>query len=245
MLKLFTNRKSLKIEEIVDSIQNGEEHLRDQLLETYQPFIKKAVSKVCKRYVTESDDEFSIGLIAFNHAIDQFSVDKGSSFLPFANVIIQRRVIDYIRTQNKIPVISMDEEETEDEPSQSSILSSVSIKEYERQNESNQRRFEILSFTNLLKDYDISFQDLVDQTPKHQDARTNAIMVAKVLSQNKRLLEEFFESKKIPVKELTKIVSVSRKTIERNRKYIIGMTLILTGDFPFLKDYMKEAVSNE
>ncbi|MET3698212.1 RNA polymerase sigma factor [Bacillus oleivorans] len=244
MLKLFTKRKSIKIEEIVDSIQNGEEHLRDELLETYQPFIKKAVSKVCKRYVTESDDEFSIGLIAFNHAIDQYTVEKGSSFLPFANVIIQRRVIDYIRKQNKIPMISMDDDESEEEQSQSSILSSISIKEYEKQNESKQRRIEILAFSNLLQEYDLSFQDLVEQTPKHQDARANAIMVAKVLSQNKWLLDEFLGNKKLPVKELTKIVSVSRKTIERNRKYIIGMTLILTGDFPFLKEYMKEALSD-
>ena len=245
MLKLFTNRRSIKIEEIVNSIQNGEEHLRDQLLKSYQPFIKKAVSKVCKRYVTESDDEFSIGLIAFNHAIDQYSNEKGSSFLPFANVIIQRRVIDYIRKENKVPLISMDDEETEEDQSQSSILTSISLKEYEKQNESKQRRLEILTFTNLLNEYEISFQDLVDQTPKHQDARANAIMVAKLLAQNKSLLKQFIDSKKIPVKELTKIVSVSRKTIERNRKYIIGMTIILTGDFPFLKEYLKEAMSNE
>ncbi|GAA0324354.1 RNA polymerase sigma factor SigI [Bacillus carboniphilus] len=241
MLKLFSKRKNQKIEEEVAAIQSGNEDARDSLLDAYKPFIKKAVSKVCRRYVTESDDEFSIGLIAFNHAIDQYSVEKGSSFLTFANVIIQRRVIDYIRKENKMTMVSIDEEETE-EQSQSSILTTVSMKEFERQNETEARRLEIVSLTSLLREFDLSFQDLVEQTPKHIDARQNAIQVANTLSNDPELLQQLLLQKKIPVKELTEKVDVSRKTIERNRKYIIGITLVLSGEFPLLKEYMKEVV---
>jgi RNA polymerase sigma factor len=35
------------------------------------------------------------------------------------------------------------------------------------------------------------------------------------------------------------MVKVSRKTIERNRKYIIAIALILIGDYVYLKDYIK------
>ncbi len=35
------------------------------------------------------------------------------------------------------------------------------------------------------------------------------------------------------------MVSVSRKTIERNRKYIIAIALILSGDYVYMKDYLK------
>lgn len=56
--------------------------------------------RVCKRYIDqEQDDEFSIGLIAFNEAIDSFHEGKGSSFFTFARLVISRKVIDYIRQQ--------------------------------------------------------------------------------------------------------------------------------------------------
>lgn len=70
------------------------------MIEDYQPFIATSVSRVCKRYIDqEQDDEFSIGLIAFNEAIDSFHEGKGSSFFTFARLVISRKVIDYIRQQ--------------------------------------------------------------------------------------------------------------------------------------------------
>lgn len=242
MLKLFSSRKSVKIEQEISSIQAGDEQLRNQLLQEYRPFIKKSVSKVCKRYVTESDDEFSIGLIAFNHAIDQYATEKGSSFLSFANIIIQRRVIDFIRKHNKVQSVSIDDYELDEDQPQSSIVSAMSMKEYERQKEAGQRRSEILALTSILADYNLTFQDLIEQTPKHKDAKQNAMLIAKTLTEHRGILGELHKNKKLPIKELTEIVNVSRKTIERNRKYIIGMTIILTGDFPYLRDYIKEVV---
>ena len=71
-------RKRRDLSEIVMLIQKGDIELRNELLKQYKPFIKKSVSSVCKRYIRETDDEFSIGLIAFNDAIDRFSPDKGA-----------------------------------------------------------------------------------------------------------------------------------------------------------------------
>ena len=44
---------------------------------------------------------------------------------------------------------------------------------------------------------------------------------------------------RIPIKELDTKVDVSKKTLERNRKYIIALVLILSGDYVYLKDYLK------
>ena len=71
------------------------------------------------------------------------------------------------------------------------------------------------------------------------DARKNAITVAKTLAENDELKELFLLKKRLPIKHLENQVEVSRKTIERNRKYIMAITLILIGDFIFLKDYIK------
>jgi len=53
------------------------------------------------------------------------------------------------------------------------------------------------------------------------------------------MLEYLFQKKKLPLKRLEEKVNVSRKTIERNRIYIVAMVLILSGDYRFLGDYLK------
>lgn len=64
-------------------------------------------------------------------------------------------------------------------------------------------------------------------------------MVAKLLVENEELKEMLFTNKRLPIKQLEKMVDVSRKTIERNRKYIIAIALILSSDYVYMKDYIK------
>jgi RNA polymerase sigma factor len=85
----------------------------------------------------------------------------------------------------------------------------------------------------------LSFSDLVENSPKHQDARKNAITAAKMLVENEELKESLFEKKRLPIKQLERKVNVSRKTIERNRKYIIAIALILSSDYVYMKEYIK------
>lgn len=63
--------------------------------------------------------------------------------------------------------------------------------------------------------------------------------MAKVLVENSELKNFLMEKKRLPIKELEKMVDVSRKTIERNRKYIIAIALILSSDYLYMKDYLK------
>ncbi|MCY8267971.1 RNA polymerase subunit sigma, partial [Bacillus haynesii] len=76
-----TGKKKQTLEESVISIQKGNQQLQNELIDQYKPFVAKTVSSVCKRYIDEKDDEFSIGLIAFNEAIEKYSSDKGNSLL--------------------------------------------------------------------------------------------------------------------------------------------------------------------
>lgn len=240
-LLFLSKRKPKTIEEKITLIQQGDQKLRDELIHDYKPFIAKSVSSVCKRYINESDDEFSIGLIAFNEAIQKFSTERGSSLLSFADVLIKRRVIDYIRQQSRAVTISMDfESEFQDEEhSRSSIEDELSIEEFRRKNEEQLRKEEIIQFQKILEDFGLSFNEIVDQAPKHADARKNAIEVAKLLIENEELKKQLLEKKRLPIKQLEKMVHLSRKTIERNRKYIIAIAIVFMGDFVYLKDYLK------
>lgn len=242
-LLLMSRKRKKALEEKIKQIQQGDLTLQNELIETYKPFIAKTVSSVCKRYIYESDDEFSIGLIAFHEAIEKYSSDKGSSLISFAEVMIKRRVIDYIRSQAKHNELRLGLGSQHEKDSEiTSIDAELSIKEYNIQIDEQLRKEEILLFTQMLQQFNLTFQDLLEQSPKHADARKSAILVAKVVADNEELSNRLLSKKQLPIKQLESLVSVSRKTIERNRKYIIAISLILIGDFVYLKDYIKGVV---
>ncbi|WP_042356435.1 RNA polymerase sigma factor SigI [Bacillus rubiinfantis] len=235
-----TKKKKKSLEETVLLIQQGNQTLLNELIDSYKPFIARTVSSVCKRYIYETDDEFSIGLIAFHEAIEKYTPERKSSLLNFAEIIIKRRVIDYIRKQAKNQHISMDIiNEKEDETAGITIVNELSLEDYYKKSDEQQRKEEVLRLQQVLLSYDLKFSDLVDNSPKHADARKNAMLVAKALVDHTELKHLLFEKKRLPVKQLEKIVDVSRKTIERNRKYIIAMAIILAGDYVYMKDYIK------
>jgi RNA polymerase sigma factor len=236
-----TKKKKRTLEQSVLLIQQGNRTLLNEMIDDYKPFIAKTVSSVCKRYIYETDDEFSIGLIAFNEAIEKYSPEKGSSLLSFSEVLIKRRVIDYIRKQSKNQHVSMDltYSSLEEESPGMVIINELSLEDYKKNSDADLRKEEISQFQTLLASFELNFHDLVENSPKHSDARTNAIMIAKVLVDNKELKNFLFEKKRLPIKELEKMVDVSRKTIERNRKYIIAIALILSSDYLYMKDYLK------
>lgn len=239
-LLFMAKKKRKSLEETVHTIQQGDLTLQNELIETYKPFIAKSVSSVCKRYISEADDEFSIGLIAFNEAIQKYNSTKGSSLLSFADVLIKRRVIDYIRSQAKHRNISLQiNEDQEEENTHSNVEAQLSIDEYQKKTEAEHRRNEIIQFSQVLKEFDLSFDELVKNSPKHADARKNAMKVAQALVEEKSLQQFLMEKKKLPIKQLEETVQVSRKTIERNRKYIMAISLILMGDYLYLRDYIK------
>ncbi|MFI8686522.1 RNA polymerase sigma factor SigI [Rossellomorea sp. NPDC077527] len=238
---LAKQKKKQTLEEIAIHIQNGDQQLLNEVLEDYKPFIKKTVSSVCKRFIYESDDEFSIGLIAFHDAILKYNQQRGASIISFSEVIIKRKVIDYIRKNGRYQDVSIDISlgDEGEESSNLTIDQIVSVEEFEKQEEANKRREEILSFQEQLAHFKLSFHELVEQSPKHEDARLNAIEIANKVVSSKEILDYLIEKKRLPIKKLEKQVNVSRKTIERNRKYIIAISLILIGDYIYLRDYLK------
>jgi len=241
-LILGLRKKKDSLNDTISTIQSGDSVLLNEFIDSYKPFVAKVVSSVCKRYIDESDDEFSIGLIAFNDAIQNYNEEKGTSLFNFAEVIIKNRVIDYIRKQSKYQQSTLlynTNETVEEDTATNYIENTLSIDNYQIKTEQEIRREEILLYSETLKKFGLTFHDLVRHTPKHLDARKNAIEIANLIAMNEELKLFLLEKKKLPIKKLEKMVQVSRKTIERNRKYIISMALILIGDYLYLKEYVK------
>jgi len=230
------------LEELVIQVQAGDEQLRQELLRDYHPFMIKTASKVCKKYIdVRRDDEFSIALSAFNEALDRYSPEESRSFLSFAEMVIQRRLIDYIRReqrfQNQVPFSAFDVEDDE-EHTLNPVEVEESLRLFAEEQQGIARRAEIQLYAQQLKEFGISLQELVRVSPKHQDSRQLLFEVAYVLASQTDLVSRLLEKKTLPIKELLKVVNVSRKTLERHRKYIIAIALVLIFDYPYLRDYL-------
>lgn len=231
---------------LVIKAQAGDKLVREQLIKEYRPFYLRVASQVAKKYlVLGRDDEASIAMSAFDEAIDAYNPKAGASFLSFAEIVIKRRMVDYFRRKarirEEIPLSSLETDDTED-----NIIRKIELKEaygvIQLQQEAEERREEIFRLNQLLSEYGVRFSELVKISPKHQDARDRALEVARILANDPELLKYLTHRKALPLKELEKVVKVSRKTLERQRKYIITLTLILVGEFHYLQEYLKRSV---
>lgn len=231
---------------LVIQAQQGDKLCREQLIKDYRPFYLRVASGVSKKYlVLGRDDEASIAMSAFDEAITSYNPEAGASFLSFAEIVIKRRMIDFFRRRNRrkneIPMSSLESEEDE-----TSVMQRIESKEalavIQIQKETEERREEIFRLNQLLSEYGVLFAELVKISPKHKDARERALEVAKILASSPELMSFLTKRKALPLKELEKVVGVSRKTLERQRKYIITLTLILVGEFTYLQEYLKGKV---
>jgi len=229
-------------EQQVERIQEGDLRLRNQFITDYQPYVAKVTSRFCKRYIDPArDDEFSIALVAFNEAVNQFSSSAGRSFLSFAETVIRRRLIDYVRKEQRfaqnVPYSSFDAYDDED-----NIVNPVeihqAIEQFEKQKGMEERQSEITDLSGVLSEFDIRFADLVEMSPKHSDSRQMLMAIGFMLSQDSQMMRSLLSKRMMPIKELMEIAGVSRKTLERNRKFIIAVALIINGPYPYLREYL-------
>lgn len=234
--------------QLVMDCQKGDSMARERLIKDYTPFILKTTSKVSGRYVRMGeDDEVSIGLMAFNEAIDCFDTTRNHSFLGFAETVIKRRLIDYFRketnvAQKTIPLSSFEQDEDKgQEGNFYYIEAKQSIEAFQDRNAAAERKEEILLYTAKIKEFGISFQDLIEVSPKHEDARIRAMEAARLIAVDREMVEHLLRKKELPLKLLEQRANISRKTLERQRKYIIAVTLILVNDFEHLKEYISKA----
>jgi len=224
-------------------IQRGDADLHNRFLREYKPFVARTASRFAKKYIDPgSSDEFSVALAAFNEAIMSYSPAGGCSFLRFAETVIRRRLTDYARKEerhrNLIPMSAFEPGHA-DEPPAHPVEALAALERFRRKREEEARRAEIHELVGALDAFGIRFSDLVESSPRHEDSRELLKDVGRTLAEREDLFLLLMERKMLPIKELMQHVRLSRKTLERNRKYIIAVAIILSGAYPHLKEYLQ------
>lgn len=238
---------------LLSRARRGDKAAREELIDRYAPFALKVASRVTGGYVRlGEDDESTVALLAFNEAIDRYDPGRGGGFLGFAEEVIRRRLIDHYRRgragRREVPLSALSdaggldgtlagEAGGESGPPPAEVLAAEWVHR-EREDEA-ERREEVLRYRELLAAYGISLEELVRLSPRHEDARRRAIEAARALAARPELVESLRRRGELPLKELVGLAGLSRKTLERQRKYIIAVALILTEGLPYLEAYLK------
>ncbi len=231
------------LEALLAKAATGDTEAREQLLKSYLPFVERVASGVCGRAVARTDDEFQIALVALNEAIDAYRTDRGA-FISFAETVMRRRLIDSFRVNSRmreLPFTSFEEEDDEGNM-QNTVETSSALEAFARDQETSARAEEIARYAVELGAYGLRFQDLVDVSPKHVDARRNAIDAAKIVARDPELRSMFLKSRSLPLKQLEARVQVSRKTLERQRSYIVAVIVLLLGDYALLHSFIEGGI---
>ncbi|HOM01593.1 MAG TPA: RNA polymerase sigma factor SigI [Acetivibrio sp.] len=228
---------SVTINRRVELIKNDDAKIND-FVEEYKPFIAACTQKVVGRYVAYGqDDELSIALMAFVEAIRSYNASKGN-FLSFSQNVIKRRIIDYYRKEKKHNTVVNINGYPENEEEETDLSIAMSMEKYSDEEISEYRRLELQQLKKELEEWDISFFDLVNISPKHKKTKKIYGNIVKFLLSRPDIMEKIKQKKYLPIAEIEHNLKIPRKTIERARKYIITVVIILTGDYEFIRDYV-------
>ncbi|MBC7765980.1 MAG: RNA polymerase sigma-I factor [Hyphomonadaceae bacterium] len=213
----------------------------EAFIQAYKPFITKCVKRYTGKYVNwENDDECSIAMIAFHDAIKSYEPDKGE-FLAYAGLIIRSRLVDFSRREKKHQQnISSIITSVDDVDEMVDLTQDQSQKVYNEQQLSEFRKLELLEFSKSLLQYNISIIELPEHSPKQDKLRTECFRMIDYIVHHELLVHDIQRKKTLPLVELEKQFKIPRKKLERLRKYLVALFIIYSGDYQFIKQFIKE-----
>ena len=210
----------------------------DELIRTYIPFIRSEATKSMTRLCTEQDDEYSIALMAFYEAIMGYEKGRGA-FLNYAAMLIRSRLIDHSRKEQRHRGhLSLQEENggEDDRVLMDTIADSYDYFEESAHREATRQEIEELS--SVMARFGVTFTDVADNCPRQERTLQACARAVHHARENPHLLEELLRSRKLPMSALVSGSGVERKTLERHRKYILAMLLILTNGYEIIRGHL-------
>ena len=216
----------------------------DDLIRRYMPFIKAEASRQTGRVCTEQDDEHSIAMIAFYEAIMGYEKERGS-FMSYASMLIRSRIIDHKRKETKHEgQLSIYAEEGEEGRLIMDELSDERdhIDEHIGLEATKQ---EIEELTRVLARAGVTFSDVADNCPRQQRTFSACMRAIRCGADDGELLDEIERTCRLPLKRISELSGVERKTIERHRRYIIAMLLIHTNGYEIVRGHLRHILTEK
>ncbi len=226
----------MELQERVLRSKNDEQEF-EKLLREYMPFIVSCTSRTVGRYVDEHDDETSVAIIAFSEAVQRFRPESGK-FLMYAKKVIHSRLVDGLRKEKRtVKTVSLDTL-SYGEHAQGTVKENIEIAKQPESMFDDPVKLEIQTLSAMLQVYGFTFMDLPQSSPKHKKTKNACAKIIRHILQTPGLLQKMKDTKQLPVKEIQESTGISRKLIERHRKYIVCSAEILSGEYVYLAGYL-------
>lgn len=210
----------------------------DELIRSYIPFIRSEATKFMTRLCTEQDDEYSIAMMAFYEAILGYERSRGT-FLGYAAMLIRSRLIDHSRKEARHQGhISLHQENGSDDDR--SLLDTLADgrDHFEEAAHREATRQEIQELARVMAEFGITFSDVAENCPRQERTLEACSRAVRYAGENRQLLEQLLQTRKLPLGQLVKGSGVERKTLERHRKYILAMLLIQTNGYEIIRGHL-------
>lgn len=221
------------INQVCEAYKAGDKNALDNIYDVLMPFSLHVCSRTCGRYIHDEDEEASIARLAILEALEKYQADKGSFFI-FLGHIIRSRIIDFKRKEKKQGIIPFKFLSKNG----SSLSEKIDDRFFEGIIDDLARQQEIKKLKEMLLDFDICFEELVQVSPRQPKSRENAHKIACLIAEQEELKAYLLAKKQLPLKELESNWQINRKAADRYRKYIITAVLINIYDFPYLQGYL-------
>lgn len=217
----------------------------DDLIRAYIPFIRSEASKFLSRLCTEQDDAYAIAMTAFYEAIMGYEKNRGA-FLRYAALLIHSRLTDFARKESRHQgQISLYEPQSDEDDR---TLMDTIADSNDRFNQSATReatRQEIAELSAVMARFDVSFSDVSDNCPKQDRTFRQCAAAICYAGKDANLLDELLRTGKLPMAQLVSGSGVSRKTLERHRKYILAMLLIQTNGYEIIRSHLENVLKRK
>lgn len=215
----------------------GDSLAADALVRQYLPFIRAEAARQLRRAVTDSDDEFSIAMMAFHEAVLAYQRLRGA-FLPFAARAIRNRIIDFQRSELRHRgQLSLDQPEEDDDRTLAETLDAGSDP-IGHHTEAFAAKQELAHFAMELSRLGLSLTDIADNCPKQDRTVAACHRALRYARENPELLEQAVQTGKLPITALAVNANVERKTLERHRKYMLAILLAYTNGFEIIRGHL-------
>lgn len=105
--------------------------------------------------------------------------------------------------------------------------------------EDNSLKYEIEAANAQFSVYGFSFFDLTECSPKATKTKAACAKAVVYILNTPIIFEQLRSSKMLPIKIIENNAKVPRKILEHHRKYIIAAVEIMSGNYPYLAEYMR------
>ena len=216
-----------------------------RLAQDNRGFIKRCAFRTCRRFVSESDDEWSIALIAFYEAVRSYDEAKGP-FKGFASMVIKRRLMDYFDSQSRhqaeVPAnpYSFDGQIDSDQATALDIeLTKSNVPMDDSMSPgTSPLEDEVEEIRQIIAPYGFDLYEIGGCSPKAVKTKRACASVIEAISSSDELFGTMRKKRNLPYVKLIQIPGVNKKLLERHRKYLIVAAEIRRGDFPQLAEYI-------